>query len=159
VNEATPTPYPTLPLDMALRLDPICDRFEAAWLAGGRLRLEAFLEEAAEPDRPALLRQPLLWMGMEQPRWRWSNGVQAPVAMTTASAANVPAAVATPRASRPSRTSPWNAPGSRIVTPRASSRRRHEAINLSGRKGALPSECQPPASLGLTTFCKGDISP
>src|SRR5437870_479964 len=42
---------------LADRLDPVCDRFEDAWLAGGSPRLEDFLLEAAEADRPALLRE------------------------------------------------------------------------------------------------------
>jgi len=51
----------TLPLDLAQRLDPVCDRFEAAWLAGPCI--EDFLADVAEPDRPALLRE-LLWLDL-----------------------------------------------------------------------------------------------
>jgi serine/threonine-protein kinase len=47
----------TLPLEVARRLEPVCDRFEDDWLAGRRPRLEEFLEGAAEADRPALLRE------------------------------------------------------------------------------------------------------
>ncbi len=39
------------------RLDPVCDRFEAEWLAGRRPHLEDFLSQVAEPDRPALVRE------------------------------------------------------------------------------------------------------
>jgi hypothetical protein len=39
------------------RLDPVCDRFEEGWLGGGSPRLEDFLREVAEADRPALLRE------------------------------------------------------------------------------------------------------
>src|ERR1700676_4017704 len=54
-----------LPLDLARRLDPVCDRFEGAWLA--RPRIEDFLEDVAEPDRPALLRE-LLWLDLDYRR-------------------------------------------------------------------------------------------
>jgi eukaryotic-like serine/threonine-protein kinase len=54
--------HETLPLDLARRLDPVCDRFEDAWLA--RPRIEDFLEDVAEPDRPALLRE-LLWLDLD----------------------------------------------------------------------------------------------
>jgi serine/threonine-protein kinase len=37
------------------RIDPLCDRFEAEWLAGGWPRLEDFLPLAEEADRPTLL--------------------------------------------------------------------------------------------------------
>ncbi|MBV8611764.1 MAG: serine/threonine protein kinase, partial [Singulisphaera sp.] len=47
----------SLPLTGADRVDRICDRFEAAWQAGGRPRIEAFLSAVPEPDRPALLRE------------------------------------------------------------------------------------------------------
>jgi tetratricopeptide (TPR) repeat protein/tRNA A-37 threonylcarbamoyl transferase component Bud32 len=47
--------YPTLPPELAGRLDPLCDRFEAAWQAGERPRLEEFLPLLEEPERPALL--------------------------------------------------------------------------------------------------------
>jgi serine/threonine-protein kinase len=42
-------------VDLARRLNPVCDRFEDAWLAGGRPRLEDFLAEAAPDERAALL--------------------------------------------------------------------------------------------------------
>jgi serine/threonine protein kinase len=45
----------TLPPEMAERLDPLCDRFEAAWRVGKRPRLEDFLAQVEEPDRRALL--------------------------------------------------------------------------------------------------------
>jgi serine/threonine-protein kinase len=47
----------TLPLEVARRFDPICDRFEDDWLAGRRPQLEPFLELVAQADRPALLRE------------------------------------------------------------------------------------------------------
>ncbi|HEX4619996.1 MAG TPA: hypothetical protein VH208_00385, partial [Myxococcaceae bacterium] len=40
----------------ARRVDAACDRFEAAWRGGQDPRIEGFLETAAEPERPALLR-------------------------------------------------------------------------------------------------------
>jgi serine/threonine protein kinase len=67
VNEA-------LPLDVARRLDPVCDRFEAAWLAGPSI--EDFLADVAEPDRPALLRE-LLWLDLD---YRARGGGERPLA-------------------------------------------------------------------------------
>jgi serine/threonine protein kinase len=55
VNNETRVVDESLPLDLARRLDPVCDRFEDVWLA--RPRIEDFLENVAEPDRPALLRE------------------------------------------------------------------------------------------------------
>ena len=46
---------PLLPLDVARRLDPICDRFEDDWLAGRRPRLEEFLDRVPPADRLTLL--------------------------------------------------------------------------------------------------------
>jgi hypothetical protein len=40
-----------------LRVDEACGRFEAAWQAGQRPRIEDYLDAAAEPDRPQLLRE------------------------------------------------------------------------------------------------------
>jgi serine/threonine protein kinase/Flp pilus assembly protein TadD len=40
----------------ARRIDAACDRFEAAWRGGQDPQIEDFLEAAAEPERPALLR-------------------------------------------------------------------------------------------------------
>jgi serine/threonine-protein kinase len=48
------------PPALTQHLDRLCDRFEAAWTAGGRPAIEEFLAEAAEPDRPAVLRELLL---------------------------------------------------------------------------------------------------
>ena len=56
----TDRPIPTLPAELAGRLRPVCARFEADWEAGRRQRLEDFLAEAEEPDRPALLRELLV---------------------------------------------------------------------------------------------------
>jgi serine/threonine-protein kinase len=41
---------------IAARIDEACDRFEAAWRAGRRPRIEEVLEAEAEPWRPELLR-------------------------------------------------------------------------------------------------------
>jgi tetratricopeptide (TPR) repeat protein len=47
----------TLSPGTAGRLDAVCDRFEADWLAGGRPRLEGFLPQVEVPERPPLLRE------------------------------------------------------------------------------------------------------
>jgi hypothetical protein len=41
-------------------VDQVCNRFEAAWKAGGQPRLEDFLGDAPGPERPALLRELVL---------------------------------------------------------------------------------------------------
>ena len=43
------------PTGLADRLDPVCDRFEDAWLAGGSPRLEDFLLEVAEDQEGAIV--------------------------------------------------------------------------------------------------------
>src|SRR5690242_6327789 len=63
---------PRLPLEVARRLDPICDRFEDDWLEGRRPRLEEFLDRAPEADRPALLGE-LLALEMD---YRLEHGEQ-----------------------------------------------------------------------------------
>jgi hypothetical protein len=45
-NVPSPPPWP-------LHLDRVCDRFEEAWLAGQRPRVEEFLRDVAEPS-PAM---------------------------------------------------------------------------------------------------------
>jgi WD40 repeat protein len=57
MNEPDGPRKPTLPLEVARRFDPICDRFEDDWLAGRRPQLEPFLELVLQADRPALLRE------------------------------------------------------------------------------------------------------
>jgi serine/threonine-protein kinase len=42
------------------RREGVCDRFEAAWRAGQRPRIEDYLPDAPAPDRPALLRELLV---------------------------------------------------------------------------------------------------
>ena len=42
---------------LAGRINPVCDRFEAQWLAGATPRLEEFLLLVDEADRPALVRE------------------------------------------------------------------------------------------------------
>jgi eukaryotic-like serine/threonine-protein kinase len=46
---------PSLAPGLAARLDAACDRFEAQWLAGTKPRVEDFLADVDEADRPALL--------------------------------------------------------------------------------------------------------
>jgi serine/threonine protein kinase len=46
-----------VPLSRAERVDEACDRFEGAWRAGQRPRIEEYLAAAPEPERPELLRQ------------------------------------------------------------------------------------------------------
>jgi serine/threonine-protein kinase len=48
------------PVTLTPRADQECDRFEAAWKAGQRPRLEDHLEAVMEADRPGLLRELIL---------------------------------------------------------------------------------------------------
>ncbi len=52
-----PRDYPSLPLSQLERVVGTCDRFEAAWQAGRRPRIEDYLGDLPEPERPALLRE------------------------------------------------------------------------------------------------------
>jgi tetratricopeptide (TPR) repeat protein len=54
-----PSRPPNAPLDVPLarQLDQVCDRFENAWRAGHRPRLEEFLGDATEPLRSELVRE------------------------------------------------------------------------------------------------------
>jgi serine/threonine protein kinase len=47
----------SLPLSLEKRIDEACDRFEKAWRAGQRPRIEEYLAGATGPDFPALLRE------------------------------------------------------------------------------------------------------
>src|SRR5262245_26357554 len=44
-------------LSIALRIDEVCDRYEAARAAGGRARIKEYLHEVAEEHQPELLRE------------------------------------------------------------------------------------------------------
>jgi serine/threonine protein kinase/tetratricopeptide (TPR) repeat protein len=64
-----PKRSPSLPPGLAVRINPVCDRFEEQWLAGAAPRLEEFLALVDEPDRPALLRE-LLDLELHYRCWR-----------------------------------------------------------------------------------------
>jgi len=53
----TRTTDATLPPELAGRIDAVCDRFEKAWLAGQRLRIDDLLAKATEAELPVLLRE------------------------------------------------------------------------------------------------------
>ena len=42
---------------LARQMERICDRFEAAWKAGQQPRIEDYLGEMPEPERPDLFRE------------------------------------------------------------------------------------------------------
>ncbi|HEV3122279.1 MAG TPA: tetratricopeptide repeat protein [Isosphaeraceae bacterium] len=50
----------SLALSLADKVDAACDRYEADWKAGGRPRIEEYLENSPEPARPLLLRELLV---------------------------------------------------------------------------------------------------
>jgi tetratricopeptide (TPR) repeat protein/tRNA A-37 threonylcarbamoyl transferase component Bud32 len=53
-------PRSALPVAMIVRMDQICDRFEAAWQAGGQPRIEDYRDDLAGPGRAVLLRDLLV---------------------------------------------------------------------------------------------------
>src|SRR5262245_9455174 len=59
VKDEASTPA-SLPLTLAGWIDRACDRYEAEWKAGRRPRIEAYLADVPELERPALLRELLL---------------------------------------------------------------------------------------------------
>jgi serine/threonine protein kinase len=65
----------SLPLTMAIRIDEVCDRFEAAWQSGPAPRLEDYLGATEGPERDELLRQ-LLRVDLE---FRHKNGGVPPI--------------------------------------------------------------------------------
>src|SRR6516225_3694668 len=56
MNEAHGSGEEMLSPSLAARVDAVCDRFEAAWQAGQRPRVEDYLGDAPEPERSALVR-------------------------------------------------------------------------------------------------------
>ena len=61
MKEARRSGHGTLPLEVVQRLDALCDRLEAAWQAAAsgtpRPRLEEYVAEVTEEERPYLLRE------------------------------------------------------------------------------------------------------
>jgi WD40 repeat protein/tRNA A-37 threonylcarbamoyl transferase component Bud32 len=55
MSEQPPAGQSALPPTLGVRADVICGRFEAAWIAGQRPRIEDYLGALPEPDRSALL--------------------------------------------------------------------------------------------------------
>src|SRR4051812_48134674 len=56
VNAPPPSPDPW-PAAVLLRLDEMCQRFEAAWKSGPPPVVETYLQECPETERSALLQQ------------------------------------------------------------------------------------------------------
>jgi serine/threonine-protein kinase len=65
-----PRPVGADTLALARRVNDACERFEAAWRDGERPSIEAFLPEASEAERPAILAE-LLALDVEL---RWERG-------------------------------------------------------------------------------------
>jgi serine/threonine protein kinase len=57
MSEKTRAGGGTLPLAVARRVNAVCNRFELAWQAGQRPRIEDHLGEVPEPDRSELVRE------------------------------------------------------------------------------------------------------
>jgi WD40 repeat protein len=72
MSESRSTGVYQLPLSLARQVDRVCDRFEEAWLAGDRPRIEEFLTDAPQAARPTLLHE-LLRLELEQ---RYRSGEQ-----------------------------------------------------------------------------------
>jgi serine/threonine protein kinase/formylglycine-generating enzyme required for sulfatase activity len=52
--------FGSLPLTVVNAIDRACDEFEGVWRAGGQPRIEIYLDQSAEADRPTLLEALLL---------------------------------------------------------------------------------------------------
>src|SRR6516162_4026716 len=57
MNEASQLESGTLPLQLARRVNAVCNQFERAWKAGQRPGIEEYLGDTPEPARSALLRE------------------------------------------------------------------------------------------------------
>ena len=57
MNEGGPASHDSLPLAALQRIDRICQRFEDVWKEGRRPKIESCLNNLAEPERTALLRE------------------------------------------------------------------------------------------------------
>jgi serine/threonine protein kinase len=55
MSEPDTSDFGSSPLSLAMRVDQACDRFEAAWRAGQRPRIEAFLADVAATEQTAFL--------------------------------------------------------------------------------------------------------
>jgi formylglycine-generating enzyme required for sulfatase activity/WD40 repeat protein len=60
MNEVPPADSDAVPLSVELRVDQVCVRFEAAWQAGQRPRIEEYLAGVEASERPVFLRELLL---------------------------------------------------------------------------------------------------
>ncbi len=60
MNEASQKSKRSLPPSVALRIDQMCNRFEAAWKSGQPLPIEELLPAVPEPERKALLEELVL---------------------------------------------------------------------------------------------------
>jgi WD40 repeat protein/tetratricopeptide (TPR) repeat protein len=70
------TPEVALPLAGARRINAVCNRFEEAWRAGQRPRIEEYLGDLTEPERSLLLRE-LIALEIH---YRWQAGEKPGVA-------------------------------------------------------------------------------
>jgi WD40 repeat protein/serine/threonine protein kinase len=57
MRDVCPKKEDCVPLELALRIDEVCNRFELAWKAQEEPRIENYLGDWAEPERSALLRE------------------------------------------------------------------------------------------------------
>ena len=57
MSEAPQKANEPLPLSQALRVDKVRDRFENAWKAEQRPRIEDYLGDVPDPEQPELLRK------------------------------------------------------------------------------------------------------
>ena len=60
MNEPSLPESASLAPTLARRIDQVCNQFEHAWRSNPPPRIEAFLDDAAEPERSALLRELIL---------------------------------------------------------------------------------------------------
>ena len=60
MSRSSPESPNLTPRELAARVDATCDRFEAAWIAGNRPRIEDHLHDVSEPGLGGLLRELIL---------------------------------------------------------------------------------------------------
>jgi len=70
MNESSPVNIESLPSAVQLRIDSICNRFEAAWLAGTPPHMEEFCNEELQGPYRSLLVQELILLDVDYRRRR-----------------------------------------------------------------------------------------
>src|SRR5262245_57247264 len=143
MSDPSPAGHDAPSRDLAWRVDGLCDRFEAAWRAGERPRIEDYLAELPAGGRPALLRHLVAldadyrWLRGERPQPqeycdRFPSLDPAWVAREVGGAA---AELAAPSTETPVRSMPQGAPGDTTPYQRPAGVARSEPTLVVARAG------------------------